>query len=106
MGLIGNKAMAKSSQKSKQKVINIHPSVYYGNTIVVHIDGTPGGLRYLANMLIKLADHDQENDTNLPTGEREHIHLSPDSILGDHSCQVEICRADAKGTGELIKYSS
>ena len=30
--------------------------------------------------------------------------IYPEFQLGDHSREVEICRADAKGTGELPDY--
>jgi len=69
----------------------------------VMIIGDPDGLRYLSEVLKALADYDQDS-RNLPKGEREHIHLHSKCQLGKHSCEVEICRADAKGTGELPNF--
>ncbi len=69
----------------------------------VCIVGDPDGLRYLASLLNWLADFDQQRN-NEPEGSREHIHLHANDQLGNHSCEVEICRADAKGTGELAEF--
>jgi hypothetical protein len=69
----------------------------------IMIIGNPDGLRYLSELLKSLADYDQDR-RNLPKGEREHIHLHANYQLGRHSCEVEVCRADAKGTGELPEF--
>lgn len=87
-------------QKGK---LEIFPEIHYGNVPTVTIMGDPSGLRYLADLLRAVADVDQRLTTD-PEGEREHIHLHPDDQLGSHSCQVEICRADAKGTKELPEF--
>lgn len=85
--------------------IDIYPEIHYDNVPSVTIIGDPAGLKSLANLLTFLADWDQ-NESGCPDGEREHIHLNPEckEQLGDHSCQVEICRADAKGTGQLPDF--
>ena len=67
------------------------------------ICGDPKGLRYLAAVLTWLADFDQAK-SSCPLGSREHLHFRPGAQLDVQSCQVEICRADAKGTGELPKF--
>ena len=67
--------------------------------ILIH--GDPEGLRSFANILIKLAELDQETKADLPTGAREHIHLRPKIELSNSSDQVIIGRLDAKGTGEF-----
>lgn len=92
----------KNIPKIKGK-LDIYPLIHYGDTLGINIIGNPDGLRSLAKLLQYLADWDQ-NLSGMPVGEREHIHISPESQLDDHSCQVEICRADAKGTGELPDF--
>ncbi|MHC4541833.1 MAG: Imm32 family immunity protein [Planctomycetota bacterium] len=83
--------------------LDIYPRIDEGDSLSVTIMGDPNGLRYLSEILRTLADFDQESD-NSPAGEREHIHLHRQCQLGEHSCEVEICRADAKGTGELPDF--
>ncbi len=65
--------------------------------ILIH--GDPEGLRSLAGLLIKMADVNQNDVVDLPTGAREHIHLRPDYDLSNSSENVIIGRLDAKGTG-------
>lgn len=84
--------------------IDIYPEIVDGNLLTVNIVGDPEGLKYLASLLSRLVDFDQETN-NAPAGCREHIHLHRNEQLGEHSCEVEICRADAKGTGELPEYT-
>jgi hypothetical protein len=53
-----------------------------------------------------LADTDQERKRGIPQGERFHVHLYPsDTPRGDalsrFSVNTEVCRLDAKGTGEF-----
>jgi hypothetical protein len=70
----------------------------------IFIGGDPKGLRSLAELLLWLANIDQESDPNVPDGEREHTHLYCGSQLTSHSVETEICRLDAKGTGDFPKY--
>jgi hypothetical protein len=65
--------------------------------ILIH--GDPEGLRSLAILLIKLADLNQDDNSNLPIGAREHVHLRPGYGLSSSSESVIIGRLDAKGTG-------
>jgi len=44
---------------------------------------------------------DQEKIEDLPVGDREYSHLRPAGLLNEHSCEVELCRADAKGVGNI-----
>lgn len=67
--------------------------------ILIH--GDPDGLRSLASLLIKIADTNQNERSDLPIGAREHVHLNPDLDLSKSSNQVVIGRLDAKGTGEF-----
>lgn len=72
----------------------------------VFIGGDPEGLRSLAKILDWLADINQENHPNMPDGEREHVHLYcdpalPQAQLTPFSANTELCRLDAKGTGEF-----
>ena len=73
----------------------------------VFIGGDPDGLRSLAKILIWLADVDQESHPNMPNGAREHTNLCcepPYNHLTRFSVPTELCRLDAKGTGELPDY--
>jgi hypothetical protein len=84
-------------------IINIFPTIESGRHPSVRIMGDPEGLRYLANLLNTIADFDQDiNDA--PEGSREHTILTPETHLGAHSCKVELCRADAKGSKELPDF--
>ena len=65
--------------------------------ILVH--GDSDGLKSLANLLIKLADLNQDNVDGLPLGAREHIHLRPKFELVNSSEKVIVGRLDANGTG-------
>lgn len=67
----------------------------------IFIHGDPEGLRSLGNLLIKLAELDQEkiDIKSLPIGAREHIHLRPKIELSKSSTNVIVGRLDAKGTG-------
>lgn len=78
-------------------ILDIYPSVVEGKQPAVIIIGNPDGLRYLAELLHYLADFDQAL-TDGPKGSREHFHLHAGDQLGQHSCEVELCRVDAKGT--------
>ena len=87
----------------KQGKIDIFPEIHDGNAISIVIVGNPDGLRYLASLLDYMASYDQKN-SQAPSGSREHIHLHIGEQLGNHSCEVELCRADAKGTGKLPEF--
>ena len=84
--------------------LDIYPQIDKGAYPSITIIGDPHGLHYLSELLTILADRDQESNDDLPQGEREHIHLYREYQLGGHSCEVEVCRADAKGTGELPDF--
>ena len=83
--------------------LDIYQEICEGGSPSVVIIGDPDGLRYLSETLKALADYDQNSDSS-PTGERAHIHLHRRCQLRRNSCEVEICRADAKGTGELPDF--
>jgi len=83
--------------------IDIYPEIHQGNIVTISIVGDPIGLKYLAELLNYVADFNQEKSKE-PYGSREHIHLHPNEQLGKHSCEVEICRADAKGSSELLEF--
>ena len=83
--------------------LGIYSEIDEDNVLGITIIGNPDGLRYLSEVLQALADYDQDSD-NSPKGEREHVHLHRNCQLGKHSCEVEVCRADAKGTGELPEF--
>lgn len=65
------------------------------------IGGDPEGLRSLARLLDFLAKVDQDAIPHMPDGERDHVHLSPGYQLSKNSIETEVCRLDAKGTGEF-----
>ena len=67
----------------------------------VSIHGDPEGLRSFGELLIKLADLNQNSVAALPIGTREHIHLQPDFDLSKSSVQVTVGRLDAKGIGDF-----
>lgn len=68
----------------------------------VLIHGDPAGLKSLANLLIEIADCNQDkiDDEQLPIGERKHIKLRPGFELSKSSDEVIVGRLDAKKTGE------
>jgi hypothetical protein len=65
--------------------------------ILIH--GDPEGLKSFANLLIRIANLNQEKIESLPIGAREHIHLRPKLDLSNSSEEVIVGRIDAKGTG-------
>ncbi len=67
----------------------------------VQIHGDPEGLISFAKLLMKIADLNQENQTDLPIGAREHYHLRPNLELGKSSVEAIVGRIDAKGTGRF-----
>lgn len=69
--------------------------------ILIH--GNPEGLKSLAQLLIEIADINQEtvDDKLLPIGAREHFHLRSNIQLSKSSIEVIIGRLDAKGTGNF-----
>jgi hypothetical protein len=72
----------------------------------IFIGGDPDALRSLARLLVWLADVDQESLSQQPDGERVHVHLHARdaegfSSLTPFSSETELCRLDAKGTGEF-----
>ncbi len=69
----------------------------------VFIHGNPEGLKSFANLLLKLAELNQDEikDNFLPIGAREHYHLRPGIELSKSSIEVIVGRLDAKGTGDF-----
>ena len=72
----------------------------------IFIGGDPEGLRSLARLLTWLASVDQESLSTQPDGERVHVHLYASDTeefnsLTPFSEATELCRLDAKGTGEF-----
>ena len=67
----------------------------------VLIHGDPEGLTSLANLLLHIAELDQDaiQDEYLPVGAKEHYHLRPDLETSKSSVQAIVGRLDAKGTG-------
>ena len=78
---------------------NIEVTSWKDERIVIAAD--PQGLKSLAAQLLFLADIDQESVPNMPDGERMHTHFFPGYELSGDSIETEICRLDAKGTGEF-----
>ncbi len=71
-----------------------------GHGVLVSMVGDSNGLRYLAKVLEYMADVTIAKQ-DMPDGARAHIPLHPGLQLIPHSCEVQICRAEAKGTGEM-----
>ena len=67
----------------------------------VLIHGDPEGLRSFAKLLTKIANVNQENQTDIPQGAREHYHLRPNLELSKSSLQTIVGRIDAKGSGNF-----
>ncbi|WP_426062078.1 Imm32 family immunity protein [Hymenobacter sp. B1770] len=65
----------------------------------VLIHGDPEGLRSFAQLLLRLADLEQDAFPALPPGARAHISLRPNLDLSNSSVEVVVGRLDAKGTG-------
>jgi hypothetical protein len=76
----------------------------------IFIGGDPDALRSLARLLLWLARVDQESLSTQPDGERCHVHLHARDAEGFNSLtafseETELCRLDAKGTGDFpAKY--
>lgn len=96
-------------KKTKRKRYPSCPSYVKGDLEIsktrggVLISGNPAGLRSLARILVWLADVDQEQHPSMPDCEREHTHLyavGPYAHLTHLSVTTELCRLDAKGTGD------
>ena len=72
----------------------------------IFIGGDPDALRTLARLLTWLANIDQESLASMPDGERCHVHLHTRDAEGFNSLtpfseETELCRLDAKGSGEF-----
>src|SRR5262249_4344170 len=78
-------------------------SIYDGNNVLVSIVGDAEALRYLGDLLHYMAKIEVDKQ-DMPLGARAHIPLIPGRQLIEHSCEVQICRAEAKGTGEYPAY--
>ena len=93
---------------TKSPRITGHLEISKGQT-GIFIGGDPEALRSLANLLNWLAGVDQESLDTMPDGERCHVHLEPKGTcasLSAFSEETEICRLDAKGTGDFpTRYS-
>ena len=86
--------------ETKGKIeISIVPDDAFGKG--VFIGGDPEGLRSLAALCLWLAELDQKEALELSDEIREHIHLHPSVQLSRNSAPAEICRLDAKGTGDF-----
>jgi len=75
----------------------------------IFIGGDPKGLRSLAELLAWVANVDQGCLSHMPDGERFHVHLYPEDAqgFGTLTCfseETELCRLDAKGTGDLPRH--
>lgn len=88
----------------KGKEIEGHLDVFISDDkdeILIH--GNSEGLKSLAQLLMKLAELDQEqiDKSFLPIGAREHYELRPNIELSKSSIEVIVGRLDARGTGEF-----
>jgi hypothetical protein len=87
----------------KKGKLCIFPSIEHGKILNVRIVGDRKGLQYLASLANYLADLNLDK-LNMPKGGRAHLHLKPELHMGWNSCNVEICRAEAKGTQALPSF--
>jgi hypothetical protein len=72
----------------------------------IFIGGDPAGFSSFARLLMWMANIDQEALPTQPDGERFHVHLHVGEVpefnsLTSFSEETEVCRLDAKGTGDL-----
>lgn len=65
----------------------------------VVISGDPEGLRSFAELLMSLADLDQNTLQDYPDYASEHVHLDADSQLSGNSARLIVGRLDRKGGG-------
>ena len=65
----------------------------------VLIHGDPKGLKSLANLLLQIAETNQNELIELPIGAKFHTQLLPNLDLSKNSTKVIVGRLDAKGTG-------
>jgi hypothetical protein len=96
------KWIIKLPPKGKGK-IDVFVEMIDGRNAGVVIIGDPKGLRYLAEIMMRVAALDQDKSPE-ETDPRQHVHLHRGVQLGSYSCEVEISRADAKGTGLLPDF--
>lgn len=82
------------------RVIREHASEPIDPSLSIHINGNPKGLTSLANLLLELANLDQNkiDKKELPKGARSHHHFSPNVHLSQSSNETTIGRLDIKGT--------
>jgi hypothetical protein len=71
-----------------------------GGQPFVRITGDSEGLLYLSQLLHYMSKVDVEKQ-DMPRGARAHVPLRPRYHLLEGSCEIEVCRAEAKETGEL-----
>lgn len=81
--------------------ISIVPDPHDAGPQSIFIGGDPESLRSLAEMLLWLAELDQNTALEASNETREHIHLTPNVVLSRNSVPAEVCRLDAKETGEF-----
>ena len=74
----------------------------YWDEVLIH--GDPEGLRSLAELLLQLANLNQDDNLSLPLGAREHLHLRPKFELSKSSVPVIVGRLDAKGSGDFYNH--
>ena len=86
---------------AEERKENIDGSIETWTDILIH--GDPNGLRSFAEILLNIADLNQDKMKNLPEGERAHIHLQSKFGLSKSSDEVIIGRLDAKGTGKFYE---
>ena len=67
--------------------------------ILIH--GDSEALKSFANLLLEMAELNQNNIDELPIGSREHKHLRPKFELSKNSVNVIVGRLDAKGIGSF-----
>jgi hypothetical protein len=99
----GRPAEHSSSSEGRLWIV---PKIISGQETLVTIVGDPAGLVSFGRLLISAGEADQTG-RGIPIGEHYDVVLQPEynygfsGELGAGSCTVEVCRADAAGTGEI-----
>ncbi len=92
-----------NKKEKSEEILEIFPQISYGSELLIRILGNKKGLKFLAEQLLEVAEFNPQSDNSIPDGERYHKHLNL-RLQKEHSVDVEICQAEAKGTKELPSF--
>ena len=83
------------------RLVVSHSEELSGRRICIY--GDPEGLRSLGQLLIAVAELNQDKlpDSCLPPGQGHHLHLKPRRHLHPDSVELVVGRLDGKNTGQI-----